>query len=66
MGNQYHQWIKFGKKAADNKNIKFLREQYPHLRNDEIELMASLNDKDELKEHARGLGWADKDIKKEL
>ena len=66
MGNQYHQWIKFGKKATDNKNIKFLREHYPHLKDDEIELMAELNDKDDLKEYARGLGWADKDIKKDL
>ena len=66
MGNQYHQWIKLGKKASDNKNIKFLRELYPHLKEDDLKLMSELNDKDDLKAYAKGLGWADKDIKKEL
>ena len=66
MGNQYHQWIKLGKKTTDNKNVKFLRELYPHLKEDDLKLMADLNDKDDLKAYAKGLGWADKDIKKEL
>lgn len=66
MGNQYHQWIKLGKKATDNKSVKFLRELYPHLKDDELKLMSEINDKDDLKEYARGLGWADKDIKKDL
>ena len=66
MGNQYHQWIKLGKKASDNKNVKFLRDLYPHLKEDDLKLLSELNDKDDLKEYARGLGWADKDIKKEL
>ena len=66
MGNQYHQWIKLGKKANDNKNIKFLRELYPHLKEDDLKLMSELNDKDDLKAYAKGLGWAEKDIKKEL
>lgn len=65
-GDQYHQWIKLGKKTTDNKNIKFLRELHPHLKEDDLALMAELNDKDELKAYARGLGWTDKDIKKEL
>lgn len=66
MGNQYHQWIKLGKKITDNKNVKFLRELYPHLKEDDLKLMAELNDKDDIKAYARGLGWTDKDIKKEL
>ena len=67
MGNQYHQWITNKKKGTtDNKNVKFLREQYPHLKDDDLKLMAEINGKDELKAHARGLGWEDKDIKKEL
>jgi hypothetical protein len=67
MGNQYHQWIKPKKKEAnDNKAVKFIREMRPHLREDEIQLLSQLNSKDELKEYARGLGWEDKDIKKEL
>ena len=50
MGNQYHQWIAPKKKEANNnKAVKFLREMYPHLREDEIKLMSELNDKDDLK-----------------
>lgn len=66
MGNQFHQWIKLGKKPTDNKSVKFLRELHPHLKEDDLKLMSDLNDKDELKAYAKGLGWADKDIKKEL
>jgi hypothetical protein len=66
MGNQYHLWIAPKKKTNDNKSIKFLRELYPHLKEDDLKLMSELNDKDDLKAYAKGLGWADKDIKKEL
>jgi len=66
MGNQFHQWIKLDKKPTDNKSVKFLRELHPHLKEDDLKLMSDLNDKDELKAYAKGLGWADKDIKKEL
>jgi hypothetical protein len=66
MGNQYHQWITPKKKTTDNKNVKFLRELHPHLKEDDLKLMAELNTKDELKTYAKGLGWEDKAIKKEL
>jgi hypothetical protein len=66
MGNQYHQWIAPKKKTTDNKSIKFLREMHPHLKEEDLKLLSEINDKDDLKEYARGLGWADKDIKKEL
>jgi hypothetical protein len=49
MGNQYHQWIAPKKKTNDNKSIKFLRELYPHLKEDDLKLMSELNDKDDLK-----------------
>jgi hypothetical protein len=66
MGTQYHQWIAPKKKTIDNKSIKFLRELHPHLKEEDLKLLSEINDKDDLKEYARGLGWADKDIKKEL
>jgi hypothetical protein len=67
MGNQYHQWIAPKKKEAGNsKAVKFLRELYPHFREDEIKLMSELNDKDDLKCLARELGWDDKRIKSDL
>jgi hypothetical protein len=66
MGNQFHQWLAPKKKETDNKSIKFLREQYPHLKEDELKLMSQLNDKDDLKQLARKLGWDDKRIKSDL
>lgn len=64
MGNQYHQWITPKKKGAgDNKAVKFLKELYPELKEDEIKLLSQINTKDDLKAHARELGWDDKRIK---
>ena len=66
MGNQYHQWIAPKKKTTDNKPVNFLRKLYPHLKEDDLKLMAEVNTTDDLKVYAKELGWADKDIKKEL
>ena len=66
FGNQFHQWIKPKKKDTDNKNLKFLRELHPQLKEADLKLLSELNSKDELKAYAKGLGWTDKDIKKEL
>ena len=67
MGNQYHQWITTKKKGAgDNKAVKFLKELRPDLKDDEIKLLAQLNDKDDFKHMARELGWDDKRIKSDL
>lgn len=66
MGNQYHQWIAPKKKTTDNKSINFLRDRYPHLKEDDIKLLSAINTKDDLKEYAKELGWSDKDIKKDL
>ena len=66
MGSQYHPWLGLPKRSVDNKSVKFLRELYPHLKDDELKLMSEINDKEELKEYAKGLGWEDKVIKKEL
>lgn len=67
MGKQRHPWLAAKKKdAGDNKSVKFLRELYPQLKEDEIKLLAQLNDKDDLKELARKLGWDDKRIKTDL
>jgi len=67
MGQQYHQWITNKKKTTtDNKAVKFLRELHPHLKDEDLKLMSEINTKDDLKDYARGLGWADKDIKKDL
>ena len=67
MGQQRHTWLAAKKRdSSNNKAEKFLREIYPHARNDEIALMSELNDKTELRELARAHGWDEKQIKKEL
>lgn len=66
MGNQYHQWIKLGKKESNNKGTKFFKELYPHLKDEDIKLLVDINDRDDLKCLARELGWDDKRIKSDL
>lgn len=67
VGAFKHQWIAPKKReGADNKSSKFLREMFPHLKEDEIELLRTINTKDDLKQLARDNGWDDKRIKSEL
>ena len=66
MGTHYHQWIAPKKRESNNKSAKFLRELRPDLKEDEIKLLSELNDKDDLKQYARQLGWDDKRIKSDL
>jgi hypothetical protein len=66
MGSQFHYWLNGKKKEGDNKSQKFLAKLYPNLKTDEIDLLAKINDKRELADLARGLGFDDKSIKTEL
>ena len=67
MGKQRHPWLAAKKREGNNnKAEKFLREIYPTAKNDEIQLMAQLNDKTDLKELAKQHGWDDKRIKADL
>jgi hypothetical protein len=67
LGKFRHQWLAASKRnSSNNKAEKFLREIYPNAKQDEIELMANLNDKNDLKELARSHGWDDKQIKQYL
>ena len=66
MGSQFHYWLNAKKKEGDNKSQKFLAKLYPNLKTDEIDLLAKINDKRELADLARGLGFDDKSIKTEL
>jgi len=57
MGAQRHNWIAPKKKEAGASAIKKqLRELYPHLKDDEIDLMAALTDKKELAQLQRAHG----------
>ena len=66
MGKQRHTWMAAGKKENNSKVYKFLREIYPTYKEDEIELLAELSTKDELRELAKQHGWDDKQIKEVL
>jgi hypothetical protein len=67
MGRQRHYWQASKKKDGSNsKSIKFLTKLYPHMKSDEIELLAELNDAKELKALAKTMGMPDNEIKKEL
>lgn len=67
VGTFKHQWIAPKKReGADNKSSKFLREMFPHLKEDEIELLRTINTKEDLKQLARDNGWDDKRIKSDL
>jgi hypothetical protein len=66
MGPQFHYWLAAKKKEGDNKSQKFLAKLYPNMKSDDIDLMAKINDKKDLIDAAKKLGWEDKDIKKEL
>lgn len=66
LGGQRHYWLGTKKSEKDNKAIRFLTELYPTAKPDEIELLAELNSKQDLKDLARELGWDEKRIKAEL
>jgi len=67
MGRQRHYWQASKKKEGSNsKALKFLTKLYPHLRTDELELLAELNDTKELKALAKTMCMSDSDIKKDL
>jgi hypothetical protein len=66
LGKQRHQWLAGKKKESNNKAAKFFRELYPHLKEDEIELLGRLNSKEDIKQLAREHGWTDERVRKEL
>jgi len=54
---EFHQWIGHKKKGTNNsKAIKLIEEIYPHLKKDEVELLAGISTKKELKQLAEEYG----------
>jgi hypothetical protein len=67
MGAFRHDWIKQKKRdGSNNKVVKFLRQLYPERKQDEIELLAQINDINDIKKLAKEHGWDDKRIKSDL
>ena len=64
MGTAYHEWIPHKKKdAVNNKILKTLKKLYPFAKQDELELMASINTKADIKTHLENMGYDKKEIK---
>lgn len=66
MGRQNHYWQGTKKKEGNNKAQKFLAKLYPTLKQDEIDLLAQINDTKSLKLLGQQLGLDEQTIKKEL
>ena len=67
MGTAYHEWIPHKKKdAVNNKILKTLKTLYPFAKQDELELMASINTKADIKTHLENMGYDKKEIKEML
>jgi hypothetical protein len=57
MGTQRHNWIAPKKKEAGaSAHRKQLAELYPHLKDDELDLMAKINTKKDVEEYLKKLG----------
>jgi len=63
MGKQHHSWMASKKKEGNSKVQKFLQELYPNYKQDEIELLAKINDQRDIEDMARKHGDDDKSIK---
>ena len=68
IGTYKHQWIANKKKNAayENKTLKALNQIFPLLKKQELEILASINSKEEIKSMLKEHGWDDKRIKSEL
>jgi len=67
MGRQRHYWQASKKKdSANGKTVKFLTKLYPYMKEDELALLAELNDVKDIKAMAKSMGMPDNEIKKEL
>ena len=66
MGTHRHEWIKQKKRVNNNKVVKFLRNFYPDYADEDLETLAEISDKKELKELAKSNGWEDKKIRDAL
>ena len=58
-----HVWMGLKQKGSDNKTMKWLLDQFPNMKKDEVELLATISTKKELQEYATDLGLEKKDVK---
>jgi hypothetical protein len=66
MGNHNHYWLKAPARRGGNRLRNFVEKLYPHLSDDEVDLMISINTVEDFHDYARQLGWDDRQIRDEL
>jgi hypothetical protein len=66
MGKHRHEWMAYSSKTAKNKRAQKLLELYPHIKNDEAELLADKITDEQYKTMLVELGYSDKEIKEAL
>ena len=62
-GTQRHEWIAPGKRGKKNKLIEWLAKEYPEYNDDELEILASINDKSVFTDVMEQQGLTKKEIK---
>jgi hypothetical protein len=64
LGTAFHEWIANKKKdTSKNKIDKALKHLYPNAKPDEIEMLAKVNTKADVKKYLENLGYDEKQIK---
>jgi len=68
LGKLRHYWIPSKKREVDvsKKEMIFLANLYPNLKDDELELMVKINSRESLKQLARDHGMSEDEIKNQL
>lgn len=64
IGSMRHYWV--SSKKSDNRRRLFLESQYPHLNDDELDILCSTVSDRDLKSYAEMLGLDDREIDKKL
>jgi len=66
MGSQRHYWLGAKKKTANAALRRFIEQENPGIRDDELDLLISVLTPEQIKQYARDLGWDDRKIKSDL
>lgn len=67
MGEQFHQFIKPGKRGKTNKKrINLLEKLFPLVSEQELEVLDEINTDEDINKYLIELGWTDKEIKAAL
>jgi hypothetical protein len=56
LGSHRHKWIPPRKKSGDSKHRRRIEELFPHLRDDELDVLAKINTPEEIDQYIQDLG----------